>query len=368
MAVYMLIFVAALLTAIVGTPVVRRVALRTGAMDQPSARKIHANPMPRLGGVAIYSAFILALVLLGDYNYVSQVVGILAGATMVSFLGIWDDRRSLRPMIKLGGQVLAAGVLIATGVQVQFVRFLPVDIPFVNEIVTVVWVVGITNAMNFLDNMDGLSSGVAAVAAGFFLLLAAFSGQYLVASLAAALLGACVGFLYYNFNPATIFMGDSGSLFIGFVLAAVGIKLRFDNPAIVTWMVPVLVLGLPIFDTTLVMVSRVRRGVNPFTTAGKDHTSHRLVDLGFTRREAVLILYMVCVVFGMIALFLTRASMLEAYATAGVVAGLALVALIRLEFVRPARETRSPALRHMADLTAGALESQPDSTGADRDG
>jgi UDP-GlcNAc:undecaprenyl-phosphate GlcNAc-1-phosphate transferase len=233
-------------------------------------------------------------------------------------------------------------ILIATGVQVLFVRFLPVDIPFVNEIVTVVWVVGITNALNFLDNMDGLSSGVAAVAAGFFLLLAAFSGQYLVASLAAALLGACIGFLYYNFNPATIFMGDSGSLFIGFVLAAVGIKLRFDNPDIVTWMVPVLVLGLPVFDTTLVVVSRIRRGVNPFTTAGKDHTSHRLVAMGFTRREAVLILYMSCVVLGMIALFLTRASVLEAYATAGVVAVLALIALVRLELVQPAEASSSP--------------------------
>jgi len=147
-----------------------------------------------------------------------------------------------------------------------------------------------------------------------------------------------VGFLYYNFNPASIFMGDSGSLFIGFMLAAVGIKLRFDNPDIVTWMVPVMVLGLPIFDTILVFVSRIRRRVNPFTTAGKDHTSHRLTDMGFTRREAVLILYMVCVVFGMIALFLTRATVPEAYATAGVVAAVALLALIRLEFRRPAQE------------------------------
>jgi len=338
MATYMLIFVAALLMAIVGTPLVRRLAVRTGTLDQPSARKIHARPMPLWGGIAIYGAFILALVLLGDRFYVSQVVGIFAGATLVSFLGIWDDHWGLRPIIKLAGQILAALVLIATGVQVQFAHFVP--LPLVNEIITVAWVVGITNALNFLDNMDGLSSGVAAVAAGFFLLLAAFSGQYLVACLAAALLGACVGFLVYNFNPASIFMGDSGSLFIGFVLAAVGIKLRFDNPDIVTWMVPVMVLGLPVFDTTLVLISRLRRRVNPFTTAGKDHTSHRLVAMGCTRREAVLILYMVCVVFGMIALFLTRAAVLEAYGIAGVVAVLALIALIRLEFVQPAKEEK----------------------------
>ena len=148
---------------------------------------------------------------------------------------------------------------------------------WLNIAATLVWVVGITNAMNLLDNMDGLSGGIAAIAALFFLLFAAMSKQYLVGALAAALVGACVGFLFYNLNPASIFMGDTGSLFLGFTLAAVGIKLRFpDNSAFVTWMVPVLVLAVPIFDTTLVIISRLRRGLNPLTTPGKDHLSHRL--------------------------------------------------------------------------------------------
>ena len=141
--------------------------------------------------------------------------------------------------------------------------------------------IGITNAVNFLDNMDGLSGGVTAIAAAWFLLLSITNGQILVAPFAAALMGASLGFLVYNFNPARIFMGDAGSLFLGFMLAAVGLKLRFPGqPDAMTWMIPVLVLGIPVLDMTLVTISRLRRGVNPWTTAGKDHLSHRLVQLG----------------------------------------------------------------------------------------
>jgi UDP-GlcNAc:undecaprenyl-phosphate GlcNAc-1-phosphate transferase len=162
--------------------------------------------------------------------------------------------------------------------------------------------------------MDGLSSGVGAVAAACFLLMAAMNDQYLVSGLAAGVLGACLGFLVYNFNPATIFMGDSGSLFLGFVLAALGIKLRFPaNTNWVTWMVPVLVLGVPVFDTTLVMVSRLRRGTNPFTTPGKDHVSHRLARLGWTEREVVLLLYLTGCALGAVATFVSLASPGEAY-------------------------------------------------------
>ena len=198
---------------------------------------------------------ILALILLGDRFYVNQVAGIFLGATLVSFLGLWDDRRGLSPWVKLVGQFLAAAVLVMTDVRISVLPW-----EWVNIAATLLWVVFITNAMNLLDNMDGLSGGVAAIAAVFFLLFAAMSKQYLVGALAAALVGACVGFLFYNLNPASIFMGDTGSLFLGFTLAAVGIKLRFpDNSAFVTWMVPVLVLAVAAFDTTLVIISRLRR-------------------------------------------------------------------------------------------------------------
>jgi UDP-GlcNAc:undecaprenyl-phosphate/decaprenyl-phosphate GlcNAc-1-phosphate transferase len=325
--VYVLVAITALVLAAVATPMVRRVAWRYGFVDQPSVRKVHATPMPRLGGVAIYLGFILALLLLGTRFRINELVGIMVGATLVSVIGGIDDRRPVNPLPKLIVQALAAGILIFSGVQVQM---FPAQ--WMNVGVTVVWVVGITNALNFLDNMDGLSAGVAAVAASFFLLLAALSGQYLVGALAAALLGACIGFLFYNFNPASIFMGDSGSLFIGFVLAAIGIKLRFpDNVNIVTWMVPALVLGLPILDTTLVVISRLRRGKNPLTTPGKDHISHRLARLSGSRREAVLTCYLIGGIFGMISIFITIATVVEGYLVGLAVAGIAVYAIWWLE-------------------------------------
>ncbi len=324
---YLLIFAVALLVAFVATPMARRVALRAGIVDQPSARKVHLSPVPLLGGAAMYLAVIIALILFGDRAYVGQLAAILLGATLVSFLGIWDDRQSIPALFRLAGQVVAAGILIWSGVQVAFLPYAPL-----NWFITVVWVVGITNAMNLLDNMDGLAAGVGAVGSAVFLLLAAMNGQYLVGIMAAALLGACIGFLYYNLNPANIFMGDGGSLFLGFVLAAVGIKLRFDaNVDIVTWMVPVMVLGVPITDTALVIVSRLRRGLNPLTTPGKDHISHRLVARGWINREAVLALCLAGSVLGLIAVFQTQASILEGYVIFGGVVLAALAVLVKLE-------------------------------------
>jgi UDP-GlcNAc:undecaprenyl-phosphate GlcNAc-1-phosphate transferase len=325
---YILIFLAALTLAIGTTPLARYIALNTGTVDVPSDRKLHQKSVPLLGGAAIYFAAIVALLIFEGQFYISQLIGILIGGTLVSFLGVWDDRRGLRPLLKLVGQVVAAVVLLATGVSIEFLRE-----PYLNYLATVIWVVAITNAMNLLDNMDGLSGGIAMVASAFIFVLAAFSGQFLVAALSIAVVGACAGFLYYNFNPARIFMGDTGSLFLGFILAALGIKLRFENTDIVTWMIPILVLGVPIFDTALVVVSRTRRGCNPFTTPGKDHTSHRLVAMGLTQREAVLVLYLICGVLGMCALFLTHASIIEGYAIGIAVLIAAIIALVRLEQV-----------------------------------
>ncbi len=328
-ATFMLILAAALILAVGATPLARRAAVRLGITDQPNARKIHVNPIPLLGGVAIYGAFIVALLLFGERFRLHELFGILIGASLVSFLGLWDDRRGLSPLLKLIGQFAAASILVLTGVRIGTFPW-----EWLNVIVTLGWVVVVTNAMNLLDNMDGLSGGIGAVAAIFFLLLAAMNDQYLVGALSAALVGACLGFLRYNFNPASIFMGDAGSLFLGFMLAAVGIKLRFpDNVEIVTWMVPVLILGLPLFDTTLVIISRLRRHLNPLTTPGRDHVSHRLVAMGYTRREAVLILYLVCAALGVLALFITQASIVEGYVVGGIVAAVAAVALWKLEQV-----------------------------------
>ncbi|MFQ3663053.1 MAG: MraY family glycosyltransferase [Chloroflexaceae bacterium] len=328
-----LIALVALTFSIVATPLMRRVALRAGVVSVPRTRDIHLAPVPLLGGAAIYAAFVVALLLFGDRFYIRELVGILLGATLISLFGFADDRWGLGPLAKLGGQTLAGAVLVLGGTQVQLFPQ-----PWINWALTIVWVVGITNALNFLDNMDGLSGGVATIAAAFFLLLAAMNTprQVLVGAMAAALIGACVGFLRYNLNPATIFMGDTGSLFIGFVLAALAIKLRFlTNIPLVTWMVPVCVLALPLFDTALVLVSRLRRGVNPFTTAGKDHLSHRLHALGLTRREAVLTCYLLAGACGLVGVYLTQARPLEAYVVAGALVAAGVAGIIWLERVCP---------------------------------
>lgn len=325
--VWLLILLSAIVIAMLVTPVARAVAFRIGMVDHPAPRKLHTRPIPLLGGAALYLAVLIALLILEDRYNLLQLAGILVGATAISFLGIWDDRWGLRPLIKLAGQIAIAAVVMATGVVVSLFPW-----PILNVLITLLWLVGITNAFNLIDDMDGLSGGIGAVSAAFFLLLAALNGQYLVGALSAAVLGACIGFLRYNFNPASIFMGDAGSLFLGFLMAVLGIKLRFpNNVAFVTWMVPVLVLGIPIFDTALVVFSRLRRGLNPLTTPGKDHLSHRLARAGMTHREAVLTLYLAQATLGALALFIAMAGMMESYLIGAIVGGVALWALWRLE-------------------------------------
>jgi UDP-GlcNAc:undecaprenyl-phosphate GlcNAc-1-phosphate transferase len=328
-----LIGLVALTFSILATPLARRAALRSGVVSVPRARDVHVQPVPLLGGAAIYLGFVAALLLFGDRFYIRELVAIILGATLISLFGLADDRWGLGAPAKLAGQALAGVVLLLGGTQVQLFAQ-----PWLNWALTLLWVVGITNALNFLDNMDGLSGGVATIAAAFFLLLAAMNEprQVLVGAMAAALIGACVGFLRYNLNPATIFMGDTGSLFIGFILAALAIKLRFpSNVPLVTWMVPVCVLALPIFDTALVFVGRLRRRVNPLTTAGKDHLSHRLHALGLTKREAVLSCYLLAGACGLVGVYLTEARPLEAYVAAGALAAAALAGIAWLERVCP---------------------------------
>ncbi|HEY4690024.1 MAG TPA: MraY family glycosyltransferase [Anaerolineae bacterium] len=323
----MLIFAGALILAIGGTPLARRLAPRLGLVDQPSARKVHQHPMPRMGGAAIVLASLIAVLIFRDRIEFQQLIGIVLGGAFVSLVGALDDRWGMSPLVKLIAQFFGAGILIVTGVTVQLF-----DAAWLNLALTALWVIGITNAFNLLDNMDGLSSGVAAIASAFFTLLASMSDQIYVSALAAAVLGATIGFLIYNFNPASIFMGDSGSLFLGFVLAAIGIKLRFPaNVNFVTWMTPVLVLGVALFDTSLVFISRLRRRLNPLTTPGKDHTSHRLVAAGFTLREAVMIHYLAGGAFGLMAIFVTQATVFEGYVAGGATALVGLYTLIRSE-------------------------------------
>jgi UDP-GlcNAc:undecaprenyl-phosphate GlcNAc-1-phosphate transferase len=325
---YILIAVAAGLLAFIGTPATLIFARRTGFVAEPGPRKTHHIPIPLLGGVAIWAAFVISLIFFAEGTEYRELAAIIIGGTLVSVVGLIDDHRGMKPRTKLFWQVVAALILIVGNVRVRFLGSIWFDVPL-----TIFWVVGICNAINFMDNMDGLAAGVAAVAAGSFLVIAAINGQVLVSSLAAALLGACLGFLVYNFQPALTFMGDAGSLLLGFMLAVLGIKLNFPHTSqLSVWMVPIVVLGLPIFDTTLVTLSRLRRRVS-VAQGGADHTSHRMARLGLSHRRVVVALYIVGVALGVIATIMSFSTPLYSNVILGVMALVALFVIFVLEEV-----------------------------------
>lgn len=301
------IILASGVVSFITTPLVRRLAQRVNFVAYPAARKLHITPMPMLGGVAIYLG-LLAAVVVGGVRAYAELLGVIGGATVMTLFGLWDDRADLKPPVKLLGQALAAACVVAAGMQIRLF-----DSQVINISLTILWIIGIANAINFQDNMDGLAAGLATVTSGFFLVLAITEDLGLVATLAAATVGASIGFLYYNFNPASLFMGDAGSLLLGFMLAVLGLKLEFaGQPQAATWIIPVAILGVPIFDTALVVISRLRRGKHVYE-GGKDHTSHRLVSiLGMTHARAVMTLYMISGVLGLIAIILRDANLLTA--------------------------------------------------------
>jgi len=276
------------------TPISRQIAMRLQVVDKPSTpRKTHKDHKPMMGGLAIYVAFVVALVLFSPPQHLFELGVIIAGAGLLSVVGLLDDRYDLSWRLRFGVQFIAAAVVVLAGIQIQLFGTQWIDIP-----ITLIWIVALTNATNFLDNMDGLTAGLSAIAGGFFLLIALSQGQVLVSLLAAAVLGSAIGFLTYNFNPASTFMGDMGALVLGFVLSIVAIKLQFaDQPLNISWMVPIFVLILPIFDINLVFWTRIREGRSP-TSAGRDHTSHRLLALGLTNRQTLAVLYGLCLLYG----------------------------------------------------------------------
>jgi len=317
MAAGLLAFFIALFASLMLVVPVRAFALRVGMVDLPGPRKVHLTPIPLLGGLAIYAAVVIAVLLAFNGPARTQIAGILIGATLVAAVGILDDRGLLHHQVKLFvGMPLAAGILLLSGIRAQvFSNFLGGNLGLaLDSVLTVVWVVGITASFSILDHMDGLCAGVAATASVFFALLAYLNGQTLVTTLAAAVLGASTGFLRWNFKPAKIFMGDGGAMFLGFLMATLGLKLRLENAThLSSWMAPLLILGAAIFDTTLVTISRSRRGLLPFTTPGKDHAAHRLSNLGLGHRGAVVTLYFLGVLGGgaavMVAYLSTRGAL-----------------------------------------------------------
>lgn len=277
------------------TPLSRALALRLGVVAIPSQRNIHKDYKPLMGGMAMYLAFAAALLLFSPPDYVAELLVLIGGAAFLALVGLIDDRYNLGIRVRLLAQIVTALSMAALGVSIRLFGTPLLDVPL-----TVIWVCAITNAVNFLDNMDGLAAGLTAIAAAGFTAIAFSQGLELVSMLAAAMAGSAVGFLIYNFNPASSFMGDMGSLVLGFVLSALAIKLEFGTqPLSITWMVPVLVLALPIIDINLVMLTRLLEG-RSLGQGGKDHSSHRLMTLGLSQRQTLFVLYAFCALYAVL--------------------------------------------------------------------
>ena len=347
-----LAFFIALIASLMLTVPVRELALRVGMVDLPGPRKVHLEPIPSLGGLAMYGAVMLAIIFAFDGAARAQSVGIVSGATLVAAVGFLDDRGWLHHQIKLFvGMPVAAGILLASGVHAHvFEVFVSGHWGYLlDAALTIFWVVGITASFSIFDHMDGLCTGVAAVASFFFAVLAYLNGQIIVTTLAAAVLGAATGFLRWNFKPAKIFMGDGGAMFLGFLMATLGLKLRLEQANhLSAWIAPLLILAVPIFDTTLVTVSRSRRGLLPFAAPGKDHAAHRLANAGLGQRGAVLTLYFVGALGGSAAILVSYLPLRGALVAAIIAPVLALLAIAKLErapYERQAPDGAAPLSR-----------------------
>ena len=340
----LLAFLIALSASLVLTVPVRALAIRVGMVDLPGPRKVHLTPIPLLGGLAIYGAVMLAIFAVFDGPARAQSVGIFTGATIVAIVGFLDDRGWLHHQIKLFlGMPVAAVILLASGVHANIFHVLVGGKTgtWLDAALTIAWVVGVTASFSILDHMDGLCAGVAAMASAFFALLAYLNGQTVVTTLAAATLGAAAGFLRWNFKPAKIFMGDGGAMFLGFLMAALGLKLRLEQSSnLAGWLAPALILGATIFDTTLVTISRSRRGLLPFAAPGKDHSAHRLANLGLGERGAVVAMYLGGAIGGSAAVVTAYASSLGAAIVALLAVTAMALAVVWLEQAPYERQTR----------------------------
>ena len=309
--------VAAILIAFIATPVVKSLAEKVGAVDVPKDnRRMHNHPIPRMGGLAIFLGFLLSTLIFVPLSNAMQ--GMLLGSVIIVILGIFDDIYALPALPKLVVQIAAALAAVLHGNVIQVISNPnifsdnPYWVPGAWAVpVSVIWIVAITNAVNLIDGLDGLAVGVATISSLTMLVIAMLVSDSLVALMMAALAGSCIGFLPYNHNPAKIFMGDTGSTFLGFVLATVSIQGLFKFYTIISFAVPFLMLGLPLFDTCFAILRRLSKGQNPMAP-DRSHVHHRLIDMGFSQKQAVAILYVISAILGLSAVVLTTSGALKA--------------------------------------------------------
>ena len=318
-------FLLAFIVAFMATPWSIKLANKIGAVDIPKdERRMHQNKLPKLGGIAVIAGFLISIIYLlfvvtiegsvnifGQENYIKKLIGILFGIIIITITGILDDTKTLKPYQKLFGQILAAGVVIAFGLQIDAINFskLP-QIGFnkgISIFITLIWIVGITNAINLMDGLDGLSSGLSLISCISLLIIFALNNSPMVAILTvSSLIGALVGFLPFNFAPAKTFIGDTGSNFLGFMLSVISILGVAKTYTIAVIVLPILVLGLPIMDVIWAIIRRIIKGksIKAIFRADNGHVHHKLVKRGFTQKQAVLILYGASAIFGMFAIIL----------------------------------------------------------------
>lgn len=296
--IYALGVIIAFIVAYLIMPVIIKLAFRIGAVDQPSARKVHSQPMPRLGGAGIFIAFVLIVVATSSVD--ETLTGILLGGTAVFLVGVVDDIYRLSPWTKLAAQIAAALIAVNCGVRVD-VMTNPFDGVFELGVLsiplTLLWIIGITNAVNLIDGLDGLAAGVCAIAAITIGIVAWKGNQVVIAYVALVLTGAIIGFLPHNFHPARIFMGDSGSMFLGFILACLSVSGLAKGATLISLCIPVIILGIPVFDTLFAIIRRVNNQ-KPIFGADKDHLHHRLMEMGMSHQMSVIVIYFVSALLG----------------------------------------------------------------------
>lgn len=328
---HLVAFAVALIVSFFATPIVRKLSINVGAVNIPKdSRRVHKKPMPLLGGLAIIAGFLLAVI----YTFATRnfdeftkfliepkTVGILCGSLIIIALGIFDDIKPLRARIKFPIQVIAAIIVVATGTKIttlskpflDTVAMHPSMMYFLGDalafVISVFWIVGLTNAINFIDGLDGLAAGVSGIAATTLFIVSVIRGQDDIAIVAVTLIGAIAGFLPYNFNPAKIFMGDTGATFLGFVLAILSVQGTMKSVTALSMAIPILVLGLPIFDTIFAIFRRLLHG-NPIAQADRGHLHHRLLDMGLSHRMAVATLYIVSAALGLVSIALVDKGLL----------------------------------------------------------
>ncbi|MDP1393448.1 MULTISPECIES: glycosyltransferase family 4 protein [Lysinibacillus] len=307
--------IAAFVASILLTPLVKRLAFRIGAVDAPNYRKVHARIMPRLGGLAIFLAFIIGVTILYSFLVHTKhgsneaLLAIIFGACIIVITGVIDDMREISAKAKMLGQLVAALIVVFVGgIEIEMVN-LPflgtLDFGLLSIPLTIIWIIGITNAINLIDGLDGLAAGVSTIALITIAVMAFILSNVFVLALAAILAVASLGFLFYNFHPAKIFMGDTGALFLGFMISVLAL-LGFKNITFVALIIPIIILGVPISDTFFAIVRRVRMK-KKWSDPDKSHLHHRLLDMGFTHRQTVLIIYGIAVMFGLAAIIFSMA-------------------------------------------------------------